>query len=187
MKRIFVPFLTFIALFIGTGFVSGSIVHMGEGINAWDASLLAIGIIFFVSGSVFQDMQQGMRRMRGEGVVFFLVLSLLLSIGIGMASGGMQHFVDTPTYSAMLIPLGLGIGFVAFLLKERINLTAREWLILLPSVFVAVGVGMVALQAAGNALPATLKQDHHSTVNIPTSPDGPSPSSARTTGDGHAH
>lgn len=188
MQRIFLPFITFIALFIGTGFVSGSIVHMGEGVNVWDLSLLAIGAILFVSGSVFQDIQQGMRRMQDEGIILFLTLSLLLSIGIGMASGGMQHFVDTPSYSAILIPLGLGIGFIAFLLKERIALTPREWVIIIPSVCFAIAAGTIALRAAGNALPETVKKGHHAMQGVFTSSSGSSlPSPAHIMGDGHGH
>lgn len=187
MKRIFAPFLTFIALFIGTGFVSGSIVHMGEGVNAWDLSLLAIGAILFVSGSVFQDVQQGMKRIRGEGIFLFLLLSLLLSIGIGMASGGMQHFVDTPSYSAMLIPLGLGIGFIAFVLKERIVLTGKEWTMIVPAVCMSVVMATVALRAAGNALPETLRQDHHASQGELTSFGDSSASSVGPTDDGHGH
>lgn len=184
MQRIFVPFFTFIALFIGTGFVSGSIVHMGEGINPWDLSLLTIGVMLFVSGSVFQDIQQGMKRIRGEGIILFLLLSLLLSIGIGMASGGMQHFVDTPSYSAILIPIGLGIGFIAFVLKERITLTRKEWIMIVPIVCVSVGIATVALQAAGNALPEVLRQDHHASQGDINSSIDSSPSSAHPN-DGH--
>lgn len=184
MQRIFVPFFTFVALFIGTGFVSGSIVHMGEGINPWDISLLAIGVILFVSGSVFQDIQQGMKRIRGEGIALFLLLSLLLSIGIGMASGGMQHFVDTPSYSAILIPIGLGIGFIAFVLKERIALTRKEWITILPAVCVSVGIATVALQAAGNALPEALRQDHHATEGSINASNDSSHSSSHSD-DGH--
>lgn len=181
MKRIFVPFLTFIALFIGTGFVSGSIVHMGEGINAWDVSLLAIGALLFVAGSVAQDVQQGMVRIRGEGIVAFLLLSLFLSIGIGMASGGMQHFVDTPAYSAILIPIGLGLGFVAFILKERARLAPKEWMMIVPTIVIAAGIAMIALRTAGDALPQSLRQNHHAVTS------GNSSASARMVDNGHDH
>lgn len=183
MRRIFVPFITFIALFIGTGFVSGSIVHMGEGINAWDVSLLVIGAILFVAGSVFQDIQQGMKRIRGEGIGLFLLLSLLLSIGIGMASGGMQHFVDTPSYSAILIPLGLGIGLIAFVLKERIPLTPKQWAIIVPAVCIGAALSTIALRVAGNALPERLRQDHHAPQGEPVLPA----SSSHPMDDAHGH
>lgn len=160
MRRIIVPFLTFIALFIGTGFVSGSIVHMGEGVNAWDLSLLAIGIVLFVGGSVFQDIQQGMKRIRGEGILWFLFLSLLLSIGIGMASGGMQHFVDTPSYSAILIPVGLLLGFIAFVLKERLLLGKREMVAVLLSVLATMTLLAIVLRSIATALPEELTHGH---------------------------
>ena len=187
MKRIFSPFLTFIALFIGTGFISGSVVHMGEGINIWDLSLLAIGTILFVGGSVFQDAQQGMKRIQEEGLTAFLFLSLLLSIGIGMASGGMQHFVDTPSYSALLIPFGLGLGFFAFLLKERIRLSTKEWAVLVPAVCISVVVSSIALRAAGTSLPDALRQDHHTTQEELPSSGTSSASSAEPIDDGHGH
>jgi hypothetical protein len=162
IQRIGVPFITFIALFIGTGFVSGSIVHMGEGINPWDLSLLGIGVVLFIGGSLFQDMQQGWKRVHGEGITVFLLLSLCLSIGIGMASGGMQHFVDTPAYSALLIPVGLAIGLFAFTAKERIELSRREWLLGAPVVVLITIVGIVGLRVVAQELPGTLRQDHHS-------------------------
>lgn len=186
-RRILVPFLTFVSLFIGTGFVSGSIVHMGEGINAWDVSLLAIGAVLFVAGSVCQDIQQGMTRIRGEGILLFLLLSLLLSIGIGMASGGMQHFVDTPSYSAILIPLGLGIGLIAFVLKERITLTPKEWAMMVPVVCIGVVLSTLALRSAANALPETLRQDHHAPPSEPVPSGSSSHSSAHPADDGHGH
>lgn len=186
MRRLFLPFFTFIALFIGTGFVSGSIVHMGEGVNTWDASLLIIGVVLFVSGSVAQDVQQGMKRMKGEGIALFLLLSLLLSIGIGMASGGMQHFVDTPSYSAVLIPLGLGIGFLAFILKERLPLSVTEWALIVPAVGLCVILFIVVLRTVGSALPETLRQDHHHQV-VSTSSTDDAQSSAHSSDDGHEH
>jgi O-antigen/teichoic acid export membrane protein len=184
-QRVFAPFLTFIALFIGTGFVSGSIVHMGEGINSWDLSLLGIGVVLFVAGSVIQDVQQGMRRIKEGGIIMFLLLSLLLSIGIGMASGGMQHFVDTPAYSAVLIPLGLALGFGAFIFKERIALTTKEWLLVLPGTLAVAVAVAVALRATAGALPESLLQDH-AHMPAPTMETTSSSASSHAV-DGHDH
>jgi len=185
MQRIFVPFFTFIALFIGTGFVSGSIVHMGEGINPWDLSLLAIGILFFILGSVSQDMQQDWKRIRGEGIAAFLFLSLVLSIGIGMVSGGMQHFVDTPAYSAILIPLGLALGFMAFILKERIVLHAKEWTFIVPATLIGCAILGVGLRAVSVALPDSLQQGHGQGVQKEQTTSSASSSNEEEEGHGH--
>jgi len=185
MQRIFVPFLTFIALFIGTGFVSGSIVHMGEGINPWDLSLLAIGILLFILGSVSQDMQQDWKRIRGEGIAAFLFLSLVLSIGIGMVSGGMQHFVDTPAYSAILIPLGLALGFMAFILKERIVLHTKEWAFIVPATLIGCAILGVGLRAVSVALPDSLQQGHGQGVQKEQTTSSASSSNEKEEGHGH--
>jgi hypothetical protein len=47
----------------------------------------------------------------------------MLSFGLGMLSGGMQHFADLPERCAVLIPLGIVLSFVAFFLKEA----KRPW------------------------------------------------------------
>lgn len=130
-SRVFKPYGNFILLFIGAGFTSGGIVHLGEGFNWWDASLLALGILLFVLGSYMQEVLYHKKTLQEEGLVAFLGYSLLLSIGVGMASGGTQHFIDTPHYSAYLIPLGLFIGVCAFVLKQNIALSKAQWMKLL--------------------------------------------------------
>ncbi len=51
--------------------------------------------------------------------------SLLLSFGIGMLSGGLQHFEDFPSRAATLIPAGILLSFVAFVIKDE-NATWRR-------------------------------------------------------------
>lgn len=136
MTRVVIPFLIFAAMFVGAGFVSGGIVHLGEGLNIWDISLLLIGIVLFVVGSYLHEVRYIKKNIQERGMTIFLVYSLMLSIGIGMASGGMQHFVDTPEYSVYLIPIGIWIGMVAYILKENIQFSVSRWIaFVLGSVF----------------------------------------------------
>ena len=44
---------------------------------------------------------------------------MLLSLGLGMLSGGIQHFLDFPHYAAALLPLGVLLSLAAFLGRER--------------------------------------------------------------------
>lgn len=127
LTRVIAPYGTFVLLFVGAGFISGGIVHLGEGWNLWDASLLVLGVACFIVGSYVQEVLYHKKRLQEEGVVRFLAYSLLLSIGVGMASGGTQHFIDTPRYSMYLIPLGLLLGAGAFVGKQNISLEKREW------------------------------------------------------------
>jgi hypothetical protein len=106
------PFHEYAAKFIAIGFIAGSIVHLGEGVNLWDILVLALGIVLFlwtsVKSAALTDFDTPLHRIR------FIALSFLLAVGIGMASGGFQHFTDTPEYSAVLIPVGLLIGYMAY-------------------------------------------------------------------------
>lgn len=186
-RRVFIPFAAFIALFFGTGFVAGSIVHMGEGINPWDVSLFGIGVMLFVAGSVAHDVLHGSKRLKEEGIALFLLLSLILSIGIGMASGGFQHFDDTPHYSAILIPLGVGLGLIAYVLKERISLTKKEWIALLPLTVVSMLLLSVALKLAAGALPESVRGGHGHGAGSMMSSDASSMPDAGHASEGHGH
>jgi hypothetical protein len=159
MIAITFSFLRFITLFIGTGFVAGSIVHLGEGVNPWDVSLLCMGIVLFIVGSLLQERAHGSPNIQAHGLLRFLMLSLLLSVGIGMASGGMQHFVDTPAYAALLIPAGFALGFLAYCSKETTDLTRQQWWTLIVASWLCIGVMAVLLQLAIPYLPAA--QNHH--------------------------
>jgi hypothetical protein len=114
--------------FIAIGFIAGSIVHLGEGVNVWDISVLIIGIALFLWTSV--------RSASGEQFdtpahrARFIGFSFLLAVGIGMASGGFQHFVDTPEYSAILIPSGLLVGYVAYEASQGRKLAAQRIMML---------------------------------------------------------
>jgi hypothetical protein len=145
-KKVLGPFFAFAALFIGTGFISGSIVHLGEGVNAWDLSVLGTGVLLFTLGSCIQEAVFNGRSLREEGMLKFLFTSLVLSIGIGMASGGMQHFADTPSYSAVLIPVGLAIGMVAFVFKQNVEIPNFRFKMFAASALVFAVIGVSGLR-----------------------------------------
>ena len=117
-------FLEYAARFIAIGFIAGSVVHLGEGTNVWDIAVLCIGLILFLWTSIKSASREEFdtlaHRMR------FIGISFLLAVGIGMASGGFQHFVDTPEYSSLLIPIGLLIGYGAYELSHNRKIGLRK-------------------------------------------------------------
>ncbi len=161
-RTILAQFSTFLAMFVGAGFISGGIVHLGEGLNAWDVSLLLTGIGLFVVGSYVQEALFNKKNLKEEGVVPFLFYSLLLSIGVGMASGGIQHFVDTPAYSTYLIPLGLAVGVIAFILKQNYKLSSSQWAVLISSATAGALVLGLVLRGVATAMPDSWQQQGHS-------------------------
>ncbi len=124
-SHIILSFLSYLALFVGTGFISGAIVHSGN-LDELSKYIVigVVGILLFLAGSFVQEFALQKNNDKA-GIVKFFFLSLLLSIGIGMISGGTQHFTDFPQYSALLIPFGLILSLVAFLFKNNYVLSTK--------------------------------------------------------------
>jgi peptidoglycan/LPS O-acetylase OafA/YrhL len=164
LRRSISRYLAFVGMFVGAGFISGSIVHMGEGVNAWDVSVLVAGVIFFLASTCVQEFVFNKRNVKDAHVLQFLLHSIVLAIGVGMASGGIQHFVDTPTYSSYLVPIGLGLGVIAFFLKEKEIFTPKKWLQIISIVVGLTIISIFTLVRVGQMLPESLlhKHDHNS-------------------------
>jgi uncharacterized protein (DUF305 family) len=125
IKTIF-NYLSYLALFVGTGFISGAIVHSGKFSDI--PKYIAIGILgvfLFAVGSLTQEILGNKHLMNRLEAAKFFFFSLFLSIGIGMISGGFQHFTDFPAYSSILIPAGFVFSWLAFLLKNNAGFNSK--------------------------------------------------------------
>jgi hypothetical protein len=52
--------------------------------------------------------------------------SVLLSIGLGMLSGSIQHFIDFPHYAAALLSLGVPVTLAAYVGREGLDVPGRD-------------------------------------------------------------
>lgn len=69
-----------------------------------------------------------------------------------MISGGTQHFTDFPVYSSYLIPLGLILSLVAYLLKNNYHITNKLWVVI-TSAFLLISIPLhFGLNSYANAL-----------------------------------
>ena len=159
-QTIILSYLSYLSLFVGTGFISGAIVHSGDITQIPKYIVIGIvGILLFLAGSFVQEFILNRENLREEGIIKFFVFSLLLSIGIGMISGGTQHFSDFPIYSSYLIPLGLIISLVAFLLKNGYILSAKTFGTII-GIFVLIALPLhFGLNTYANSLLSSQKQD----------------------------
>lgn len=76
-----------------------------------------VGAAVFLCATLLNEFILKRQRPSASKVVAIVLASLALSFGIGMLSGGMQHFEDFPERAAMLIPFGLALSFVAYVLR----------------------------------------------------------------------
>lgn len=128
-QKLFLPYLVYIGLFIGTGFLSGSIVHYP--MNPARFTVIGIiGALIFTTSSTINEKYFNKQNFQKEGLFKIIIFSLILSLGIGMISGAVQHFDEEPLYASYLIPLGLLVSLVGYVLKNDIRFSAKKFAVL---------------------------------------------------------
>ncbi len=149
LPNIVFPFIAYLLLFVGMGLIAGSVVHMGEisQISRYIA-IGSVGMVMFVVGSYWQEIHINPKQLPRQELLRYVLWSLLLAVGIGMISGGTQHFLDFPIYASFLLPGGLFLAIAAYVLRSHLKLSFKAWNLLL--------VGTLAI-----ALPLFLGLSHY--------------------------
>ncbi len=108
-------YVSHILRYVGVGLVSGSIVHAGTlgGDSLKYIVLILMGIVAFTVGTLMEHSQKFDKHL-----LSFILISVVVSIGTGMVSGGTQHYLDDPLFGALILPLGLFIGYLAFIVRD---------------------------------------------------------------------
>jgi hypothetical protein len=109
-------YLGYATTFVGAGLISGAVVHHPLDPDRYTVIAL-VGAGVFLFATVLNEFVLKRQRPSASKVVAIVLASLALSFGIGMLSGGLQHFEDFPARAAMLIPFGLALSFVAYVLR----------------------------------------------------------------------
>lgn len=107
------PYLGYVGYFVGAGLISGGIVHYTLA-PARYVLVAAAGVVVFLLATLCNEVLLRAAALPRQELMRVVGGSLLLSLGIGMLSGGIQHFSDFPARSAILVPAGLLLSFVAF-------------------------------------------------------------------------
>ncbi|MBT2511681.1 hypothetical protein J7I98_39080 [Streptomyces sp. ISL-98] len=110
-------YLGYVGYYVGAGLISGAVVHHPMAPTRY-SMIAASGVLVFLLATVLNDIVLASERQPLSRILRVLGTSTMLSFGLGMLSGGMQHFADLPERCAVLIPLGIVLSFVAFFLKE---------------------------------------------------------------------
>ncbi|MFD8231642.1 hypothetical protein ACFV20_07060 [Streptomyces sp. NPDC059696] len=149
-------YLGYATTFVGAGLISGAVVHHPLDPDRYTV-ISMIGALVFLGSTLLNEFVLKRQRPSASKVVGVVLSSLALSFGIGMLSGGMQHFEDFPERAAMLIPFGLALSFVAYVLRYQ---TARWRSIVGPTgILVLVTAGMAFFGLRGIAADMAAKSD----------------------------
>ena len=106
----------YLAYFIGVSFQSGGIVHYSLDPGRY-GKLIAIGAVIFVIGAISSDLISKESRLRDSGpsgFITFIASSLVLSIGVGMIGGSVQHFNDIPGRAPLYVGLGIVLSALGY-------------------------------------------------------------------------
>lgn len=152
MKRLVYKYLVYIIYFLGIGMTSSGIVLMPFNTVRYSI-ILCIGLGLFIAGSVFNEVVIDKQRLSAFESIKLVIFSLTLAIGIGMISGGISHFKESPSYVSYLIPLGIIISFISFTVKNNFKLSKKEKLIVFTGVVIfAIIIYIILSVMAGNMM-----------------------------------
>ncbi len=147
------PYVLYVALYLGVALTGGSVVHLPLD-PARYLLIGGIGVLVFIVASVADARHRHAAGLEGPGggLVGFVGWSVLLSIGLGMLSGSIQHFIDFPRYAAVLLPLGVPVSLAAYMGRERLSPPRPTLLRLGAAVAAAVVVLAFGLHILADAL-----------------------------------
>lgn len=93
----------------GISFIAGSVSH---GVFSGQRSLITagIGVLAFILGMWLENKDNGQK---GVVLIKSLAISTLLAISLGLFTGSLQHFPDSPSRSLWAVPLGFAVSIVA--------------------------------------------------------------------------
>lgn len=138
IKKLIYNYLVYVIYFLGIGMVSSGIVLMP--FNAIRYSIiLSTGLVLFIVGSIFNEVVINKHHLSFKESIKLVIISLTLAIGIGMISGGISHFKESPVYVSYLIPMGIIISCISFAIKNNYKLSKNEKIGLIV-VLIAIGV-----------------------------------------------
>jgi hypothetical protein len=138
--------------------VSGGVVHYPLNENFYGI-LAALGGIVFAIGSLANELLSGKGLPKPAALFSLIVTSLLLSFGIGMLSGGIQHFTDFPSRAAVLVPFGITLSFIAYCLKSNLFQRSSIKKVSMAGVFV-LGIAVSSLTVLTNIADGMNKPAH---------------------------
>lgn len=99
----------------GISFIAGSVSH---GVFSGQRSLVTagLGVVAFILGMWLESKD---KKEKGAVLVKALAISTLLAISLGLFTGSLQHFPDSPNRSLWAVPLGFAVSILALVWMSK--------------------------------------------------------------------
>ena len=150
-------FFTYIAKYLGVALIAGSVVHIGtlqNGVTRY-VVLIGIGLILTILGNIKEAKEHGQKI----NLNYFLIITGL-SFATGFLSGGIQHYLDNPSYAGILLGIGIIITYVTFFLKDKFKIEKKNLAVV---VILAILFMLFSHYVMDNTL---LGEDHHGSESL---------------------
>lgn len=149
MKKVISKYLVYVIYFLGIGMTASGIVLMPFNYVRYSI-ILFIGLGLFLTSSIVNEIIIDNHKMSGKESLRLILLSLTLALGIGMISGGIAHFKESPVYVAFLIPLGIVVSFISFILKNHPDVFKKNGFKLSIGVITVAAILFIGLYSGAN-------------------------------------
>lgn len=129
-------FLIYIGKYLGVALIAGSVVHIGTLQGGFNRYLILglVGLILMIIGNVLEAKQNGQKINLN-----YLLLITGLSFATGFLSGGIQHYLDNPSYAGILLGIGLFGAYITYFIKDHVSLKKRNIIIVaIFSIFIVI-------------------------------------------------
>jgi hypothetical protein len=116
-------FIIYLVKYLGVALIAASVVHVGTLSNGTIRYLILgiIGLFLMLLGNILEA------KNIGEKInLRYLLVITGLSFGTGFFSGGIQHYLDNPTYASILLSFGLFLSYITFFWKESFVINLKN-------------------------------------------------------------
>lgn len=103
--------------FVGAALIAGAVVHYPIDPPVYTV-ICIVGALVFLLGTIVNEFVFAAERPTLRRAIALVTFSLLLSFGVGLLGGGIQHFEQFPERSAAMTPIGLLMSYAAFVAKD---------------------------------------------------------------------
>lgn len=179
--------------FMGAALIAGAVVHYPIDPPQYTV-ICIVGALVFLLGTIVNEFVLATRRPNARQVFGLVAFSLLLSFGVGMVGGGIQHFTQFPERSAAMTPIGLVMSYAAFIAKDNDGRWRHAFSVFGAGVIVVAGLTWLGMSALGNTMESDGHSHDHGSTETPSERDVPpvderQPAEAPTdpADDGHSH
>jgi hypothetical protein len=153
--------------FMGAALIAGAVVHYPLDPPVYTV-ICIVGALVFLLGTVVNEFILAPERPAFGRAIALVTFSLLLSFGVGMVGGGIQHFEAFPERSAAMAPIGLLMSYAAFVAKDPEGRWRHVFSLFGAGVVVVTALTWVGMSALADSMESTGSGHSHGTSDAPT-------------------